>query len=39
MSGAGDGMVTRFMAKHFDEVFATEMSTPMQWRLKEKDYK
>lgn len=37
--GAGDGMVTRQMAGHFDEVFVTEMSTTMKWRLQEHGFK
>lgn len=36
--GAGDGMVTQFMAKYFDRVYTTEVSSTMQWRLKEKGY-
>ncbi|XP_033105106.1 methyltransferase-like protein 9 [Anneissia japonica] len=37
--GAGDGMVTKYLAPHFQEVIVTEMSTTMQWRLQEKGYK
>lgn len=37
--GAGDGAVTAKMAPFFINVYATEMSQPMQWRLKQKGYK
>ncbi|XP_071965203.1 protein-L-histidine N-pros-methyltransferase-like [Antedon mediterranea] len=37
--GAGDGMVTQYFAPHFEEVYVTEMSTTMQWRLQEKGFK
>ncbi|KAJ8246354.1 hypothetical protein GJAV_G00266810 [Gymnothorax javanicus] len=36
--GAGDGGVTEVMAKHFREVYATEVSTPMRWHLQRKNY-
>ncbi|KAK2191304.1 hypothetical protein NP493_54g00026 [Ridgeia piscesae] len=36
--GAGDGMVTQQLAGHFSEVYTTEMSTTMTWRLQEKGY-
>ncbi|XP_074644771.1 protein-L-histidine N-pros-methyltransferase-like isoform X2 [Tubulanus polymorphus] len=37
--GAGDGVVTRVMEPNFDEVFVTEVSKPMIWKLEEKNYK
>ena len=37
--GAGDGEVTSVMAAHFDEVFVTEQSPSMQWRLQRKNYR
>ncbi|XP_077982874.1 protein-L-histidine N-pros-methyltransferase-like [Glandiceps talaboti] len=37
--GAGDGMVTKCMESHFEEIFATEMSSPMRWRLESRGYK
>ncbi|KAJ8283946.1 hypothetical protein COCON_G00027960 [Conger conger] len=36
--GAGDGGVTAVMDKHFKEVYATEVSTPMRWHLQKKNY-
>ncbi|KAI0234730.1 Methyltransferase-like protein 9 [Lamellibrachia satsuma] len=36
--GAGDGMVTQQLASHFSEVYTTEVSTTMTWRLQEKGY-
>lgn len=36
--GAGDGAVTAKMAPFFNKVYATEMSGPMQWRLRQKGY-
>ena len=36
--GAGDGAVTAKMAPFFNQVYATEMSVPMQWRLRQKGY-
>lgn len=36
--GAGDGMVTSRMAPFFKNVYATEMSGPMRWRLRQKGY-
>ncbi|OWF48006.1 methyltransferase-like protein 9 [Mizuhopecten yessoensis] len=36
--GAGDGLVTDKMAKYFETVYATEVSTPMRWRLQNKGY-
>lgn len=36
--GAGDGKVTQIMADHFEEVYVTEASTPMKWRLQELGY-
>ena len=38
ISGAGDGKVTERIASHFTNVYATETSTTMVWRLKEKGY-
>ncbi|VDK88347.1 unnamed protein product [Dibothriocephalus latus] len=35
---AGDGKVTAKMAPLFDEVYATEMSPVMQWRLKQANF-
>uniref|UniRef100_A0A8C1IQM6 Methyltransferase like 9 n=1 Tax=Cyprinus carpio TaxID=7962 RepID=A0A8C1IQM6_CYPCA len=37
--GAGDGGVTEVMGRHFHEVFATEVSTPMKWHLQRKNYR
>ncbi|CAG5911277.1 unnamed protein product [Menidia menidia] len=37
--GAGDGGVTEVMGAHFREVYATEVSLPMQWHLQRKNYK
>lgn len=37
--GAGDGMITRQMASFFNEVFVTEMSATMKWRLNEHGFK
>ncbi|GMT34101.1 hypothetical protein PFISCL1PPCAC_25398 [Pristionchus fissidentatus] len=37
--GSGDGGVTRHLATFYDEVHVTEMSTMMQWRLRQKGYK
>jgi 16S rRNA A1518/A1519 N6-dimethyltransferase RsmA/KsgA/DIM1 with predicted DNA glycosylase/AP lyase activity len=39
LTGAGDGRVTEKMASHFDQVFATEASKPMVWRLQELGYR
>ncbi|XP_033754850.1 methyltransferase-like protein 9 [Pecten maximus] len=36
--GAGDGMVTEKMAKYFDTVYTTEVSSTMRWRLQSKGY-
>ncbi|KAG1935681.1 methyltransferase-like protein 9 isoform X2 [Pimephales promelas] len=36
--GAGDGGVTEVMGCHFNEVFTTEVSTPMKWHLQRKSY-
>ncbi|XP_069113889.1 LOW QUALITY PROTEIN: protein-L-histidine N-pros-methyltransferase-like [Argopecten irradians] len=36
--GAGDGMVTDKMAKYFETVYATEVSSIMRWRLQSKGY-
>ncbi|KAL7059767.1 hypothetical protein AAHC03_013029 [Spirometra sp. Aus1] len=36
--GAGDGKVTAKMAPLFDEVYTTEMSPVMRWRLKQANY-
>ncbi|XP_072229833.1 protein-L-histidine N-pros-methyltransferase isoform X2 [Leuresthes tenuis] len=37
--GAGDGGVTEVMGVHFRQVYATEISGPMQWHLQRKNYK
>ena len=37
--GAGDGAVTAKMEPFFNNVYATEMSLSMQWRLNQKGYK
>lgn len=37
--GAGDGLVTAKMAPFFENVYATEMSYTMQWRLGQKGFK
>lgn len=37
--GAGDGGVTEVMGSHFNEVYATEVSTPMKWQLQRKHYR
>lgn len=37
-SGAGDGMVTKKMASHFKNVFVTEVSHQMQYRLAENGF-
>ena len=37
--GAGDGVTTEKMAPFFNNVYATEMSYTMQWRLSQKGYK
>jgi len=39
MPGAGDGAVTRQMAQHFRNVYVTEVSSTMLWRLQEQGYK
>lgn len=36
--GAGDGMVTKKMARHFQNVFVTEVSKQMQSRLTESGF-
>lgn len=36
--GAGDGQVTSKMAPFFQNVYTTEMSTTMRWRLQQKGY-
>lgn len=36
--GAGDGAVTAKMAPFFNKVYATEMSGPMQWRLRQRGF-
>jgi len=38
ISGAGDGAVTRQMARHFHKVYVTELSSTMLWRLQEHGY-
>jgi SAM-dependent methyltransferase len=37
--GSGDGAVTSKMASFFNNVYVTEMSTTMQWRLGQKGFK
>ncbi|XP_072169168.1 protein-L-histidine N-pros-methyltransferase-like [Diadema setosum] len=37
--GAGDGEVTKEMEAFFEEVYTTEVSWPMQWRLSGRGYK
>lgn len=37
--GAGDGKVTSVIKHHFDEVYATEQSPSMRWRLQDKGFK
>lgn len=37
--GAGDGKVTEMMAPYFEDVYATEQSPSMRWRLNWKGYK
>lgn len=37
--GAGDGEVTDKMARYYSQVYATEVSSTMVWRLQEKNYK
>lgn len=36
--GAGDGHITQHMAPYFSQVYTTETSGPMTWRLFEKGY-
>ncbi len=36
--GAGDGATTLKMAPFFENVYATEMSYTMQWRLQQKGF-
>ncbi|GMT03333.1 hypothetical protein PENTCL1PPCAC_25507 [Pristionchus entomophagus] len=36
--GSGDGGVTRHLSALYDEVHVTEMSTMMQWRLRQRGY-
>ncbi|CAF0857850.1 unnamed protein product, partial [Brachionus calyciflorus] len=37
--GAGDGAVTSKMAPFFENVYTTEMSATMRWRLRQKGFK
>ena len=37
--GAGDGKVTAMMEPYFEEIYATEQSPSMRWRLHWKGYK
>ncbi|XP_014668697.1 PREDICTED: methyltransferase-like protein 9 [Priapulus caudatus] len=37
--GAGDGRVTQQMAPLFTDIYCTETSSPMQWRLNQCGYK
>uniref|UniRef100_A0A0N4Z1L9 Methyltransferase-like protein 9 n=1 Tax=Parastrongyloides trichosuri TaxID=131310 RepID=A0A0N4Z1L9_PARTI len=36
--GAGDGMVTKKLSVYYNNVYATEMSNVMRWRLKQKGF-
>ncbi|CAM9308204.1 protein-L-histidine N-pros-methyltransferase [Lampetra fluviatilis] len=36
--GAGDGEVTAIMGAHFNQVFVTEVSPTMQWRLRKRNF-
>ena len=36
--GAGDGNVTKNLATHFNDVYVTECSAPMRYRLQSKGY-
>lgn len=37
--GAGDGKVTSVIKHHFDDIYATEQSPSMRWRLQGKGFK
>ena len=37
--GAGDGKVTSVIRHHFDEVYVTEQSPSMRWRLSNRGFK
>lgn len=37
--GAGDGKVTSTIQHHFDEVYVTEQSPSMRWRLSHRGFK
>ena len=37
--GAGDGKVTSVIKHHFDEVYVTEQSPSMRWRLSGRGFK
>ena len=37
--GAGDGKVTSVIKQHFDEVYVTEQSPTMRWRLTNRGFK
>ena len=37
--GAGDGKVTNIIKQHFDEVYVTEQSPSMRWRLSNRGFK
>lgn len=37
--GAGDGKVTSVMKQHFDDVYVTEQSPSMRWRLSSRGFK
>ena len=37
--GAGDGKVTSVMKPFFDDVYVTEQSPAMRWRLSSKGFK
>lgn len=36
--GAGDGQVTKIMARHFNQIYVTEQSPAMRWRLRQMNY-
>jgi hypothetical protein len=37
--GAGDGAVTARISPFFENIYTTEMSYTMQWRLQQKGFK
>ena len=36
--GAGDGKVTSVIKQHFEEVYVTEQSPSMRWRLSDQGF-